>query len=49
MQQSVLKKCFITSTVMLMISTFANLIHIVNAYDSYVEKHSAQVVSAFDG
>lgn len=49
MAQKIMAKCFVMSGIMLIISTFGNLINLVNNYDNYVQNMSSHIVSAFDG
>lgn len=48
LKHETLKKCFLTSGVMVLVSTFGYLVNMVNQYDSFVENQT-EIISAFEG
>lgn len=47
--QDLTAKCVIAGSIVLMISIFMNIIHLINSYGSNTENRTTQVISAFDG
>ncbi len=47
--KSYMAKCFTAGGILLIISMFANLVSIINNYESYLENTTSYVISAFNG
>lgn len=49
MTQNILARCFVYSGIMLVVSSFCNLVNLINTYDNFTQDNSSDIVSAFDG
>jgi hypothetical protein len=49
MAQAKMARCFVLSSLMIIVTMFTSVIYLVNQYDNYVKDDPSNIISAFEG